>query len=319
MNRVGLLAVIFIFSCRGDANVENEDPSVFNYGSFSERFREVKLPYELSDTALLKNKDTGAIRNAVFLSYISDSLKKSLFGNKANPRFIPLARMKKNEGESYFLVKAVNARKITALLLAFDADNNFSAAFPFLIPDNDNRTNQISVLDRSFSVSRTVSRRMPDDVTVDGRDVYVYDPAEKKFMLIMTDVLDESNVEVVNPIDTFSATRKMTGDYIRDKRNFVSIRDGKNENEISFFVHFEKDGGDCTGEIKGSALFTSSTVAVFRQGPCTLQLRFGTNSVQLEEEGGCGTYRGVKCVFDGTYRRKKGSGTSKPSGAKTGR
>jgi hypothetical protein len=123
----------------------------------------------------------------------------------------------------------------------------------------------------------------------------------------MTDVLDDKAQEVINPIDTFARTHQFAGDYIKDKRNMVSIRNGRSENEINFFIHFERMEGECNGELKGTALLTSSKTAVYRQGgdPCVLEFHFTNSSVSLKEVEGCGSHRGVKCVIEGSFPKKK--------------
>lgn len=112
--------------------------------------------------------------------------------------------------------------------------------------------------------------------------------------------------EVYNPIDTFPHKHKLSGDYIQDKRNFVSVRDGKKANRILFFVHFEKKDG-CAGEIKGEAVLAKPDRAFYRQSgdPCELELTFSGNKVTLREEKGCGNYRDIKCVFEGSFSKKK--------------
>jgi hypothetical protein len=121
---------------------------------------------------------------------------------------------------------------------------------------------------------------------------------------LLTNPLNHT-AEVINPIDTLPRKNKFSGDYVKDKRNFVSIRDGRSSKELLLFIHIEK--GDCTGEIKGSLILTSSSTAVYRQSgdPCQLSLQFGSNSVSIKEDGGCGAHRGLDCSFDGTFKRKK--------------
>jgi hypothetical protein len=54
---------------------------------------------------------------------------------------------------------------------------------------------------------------------------------------------------------------------------------------------------------------------VYRQGgdPCVLQFAFTPAAVALREEEGCGSARGLKCLFDGSYPRKQ---ADKPKAAK---
>ena len=86
---------------------------------------------------------------------------------------------------------------------------------------------------------------------------------------------------------------------------------------MSFFVHFEKKN-NCTGELRGEAAFTSANTAVYRGGGdfCVLQFGFTSSSVTITEMEGCGSHRGVDCVFEGTFPKRKEikakkSGTSK--------
>ena len=89
--------------------------------------------------------------------------------------------------------------------------------------------------------------------------------------------------------------------------NIVSIRDGSKANRMRFFIHFDKNNGECRGELKGEANFISANTAIYQQqgDPCSLQFNFSSSSVTLKELDGCGSHRGVKCSFDASYPKKK--------------
>lgn len=325
MRRVGrilqLVLIVTVLACNNEKKEEPEDETVFRYTSFSEKFKEATLPYSLTDTGLLKNEDTAAIRNQQFISFIPDSVKKQLFPNPSRVRYIPLARMAAANGEQYFILKAESGSRKAALLVVFDQTQNYGATLPFLVPDKDSKSSQASSLDKAFSITRSVTRRAEDDALMEGKDVYVYNKDARQFTLIMTDLLDEGDMEVLNPIDTFARTHRYAGDYTQGKRSILSIRDGRSEKEVMFFVHFEKNDGECTGELKGSLFFTSSTTAVYRQGgdPCVLELEFKKASVSMREVEGCGLHRGLQCLFEGSFTKKKETpkketGTSKKDG-----
>jgi hypothetical protein len=127
------------------------------------------------------------------------------------------------------------------------------------------------------------------------------------FQLIMTDALDDKTTELINPIDTLSRKHKWAADYSSGKNMLVSIRDGRKADRVAFFVHFEKNNGECTGELKGEATIKSGSVAEFRESgdPCVLQFIFSSSSVTLKEQEGCGSHRGLRCSFDGSYAKKK--------------
>lgn len=312
MQRLLLFILMSLFLACNSGETEEDDDSGFSYEKFSETFKTASLPFQLSDTLFLKNKDTATIRSIAFPAMIPDSITNKIFGKKAKIRYIPLWKVEVPKAERYFIVKAIAGQKKAALLLTFNEDDSLGAVFPFLVPDNDATTFQVSGIDKAYSVSRSVVKRIPNDVSAEGKDVFVYNKDAKQFTLIMTDPLDDKNLELINPIDTFPKTHKLAGDYVKNKKNIVSVRDGRKANLLTVFVHIEK-GKDCTGEVKGDAEMTSPTTAVYRQAgdPCVLQLTFTKSTVQLAELEGCGSRRGLECLFEGSFPKKK---PAKPKG-----
>lgn len=305
------LAVVFgivvMLGCSDNKSAESAEAETgFNYESFSKHYATGRLPYQLSDTALQRNRDTARIASAQLVPFVADSLIKHIFVKSTGIRYIPLQKVETPKSESYFITKAVAAGKTVALLTVFDKEHTKGATFPFLVPDADAGTAQISSIDNSFSITRNTNRRDKNDVLTEGKDVYAYNADANGFTLIMTDKLQDKTPELINPIDTLPRRNRYSGDYVKDKKNIVSIRDGRTASELQFFVHFEKDKGECIGELKGTLFMTSTTTAVFRPSgdPCVLDVRFTPTSVSLHEAEGCGSHRGLKCLFDDTYPRK---------------
>jgi hypothetical protein len=300
MLRTGIVLIGFVlWSC----NSGKPDENGFSYKKFSELFPSEVTSYQLSDAGLLSNKDTTTIRSAEFEKFISDSIKRKLFGKTGKVKYIALARVKAPGETNYYIVKAVNGNKKAALLLPFTNDQ-FDIVFPFLVPDNDPTTTQVSTIDKSNAIIKAISQRKSGGEVAEGREVYQYVPEARQFTLLLTNPLNNT-AEIINPIDTLPRKHKFAGDYVKDKKNFISVRDGRSANELLLFIHIEN--GDCSGEIKGTLLLTSSVRAVYRQGgdPCQLSFQFGSNSVSVKEDGGCGSRRGLDCSFDGTFKRKK--------------
>jgi hypothetical protein len=162
-------------------------------------------------------------------------------------------------------------------------------------------------MDKKLSIFKTVQRKNADGTISEGKDVYILNNEARSFMLIVTDQLDEKPAELINPIDTLPRKNKLSADYATGKVNLVSVRDGHRPDRIRFFIHFEKNNHECTGELKGEAMLRSPTIAEYRTGsdPCILQLSFTSSSVTIKEIEGCGSRRGLHCSFDGTYPRKK--------------
>jgi hypothetical protein len=162
-------------------------------------------------------------------------------------------------------------------------------------------------MDRRYSVIRNRTRRKTDGSLVYNKSVYVYNTAG-----VFTLILTESNEaveqkEVYNPIDTLPRKNPLSGNYVRDKKNFISIRDGRRAGQLLFFVHIEKGGGDCTGELKGELDLVKPTIAQYRKADdhCELEFSFASGSVTMRELEACGNHRGIKCVFDGTFPKKR--------------
>ena len=315
MRRIGFMIALFLSLTACKQKKSNSTPAVtpveeeegdFDYERFSAKFTKASVPYELNDTALLNNKDTATIVSKSILSAIPDSIISHIFLKEGKVKYVAMDKIEVPKAETYFLVRVTQGSKKAALLLTFDKNKQFSAALPFLVPDADDATTQASSIDKNFTITQNILRK-EKDVNKEGKEVYIYNNDAKQFTLIMTDLLDEQDQDLINPIDTFPHITKFTGDYIKNKKNIVSIRDSKRPNEIVIFIHVENEEGDCTGELKGMALWVESNKAVYRQGgdPCVLELSFTASAVTLKEQEGCGLHRGLNCSFNGTYPLKK--------------
>lgn len=275
--------------------------------TFGTAFNEGGLPYQLTDTGLLKNKDTVSLPPATVASLIADSIRSKYFGKNATIKYTALAKLTSKEKQVYYLIKVAAGTKKGVLLMVFDAQNNFGAAYPLLFPDADPTTSQISFIDKNFTITKSVTQRAGAEVTGEGKEVVAYDAASKTFSLIMTDLLNDTPAELINPIDTFPKKNKLAGDYYLNKKNIVAVRDGRYPNQVLVYIHTENEEGDCKGELKGEFLMTSPATAAYRLGgdPCVLGLSFAGNSVTIKEESGCGNHRGLDCPLSGTFTRKK--------------
>ena len=300
-----LFFIILLAACKSKKTSLSGDEPV-EVADFIEFFPDTKLPYQPADSVLLKKeKDSLLISYKVFTQFVPDSILSQVFGKTVKPKIYPLA---KNKGdETYLFAKAIAGNKRTVLVLCFDKKNQFIAAMPFLSLDQLAGTQQTANMDSRYTITKSLFRKNKDGTVSEGKDVYVLNSGAGSFMLIMTDALDDKPTELTNPIDTISRKQKYTADYGSGKMNLVSIRDGRKNDRLSFFIHFEKNNGECTGELKGEAIIKSPTIAEYREGgdPCILQFRFTSSSVTIKELEGCGSRRGLRCSFNGTYSRKK--------------
>lgn len=275
---------------------------------FITSFDERALPFNLEDTSLNKKEpDSLKIGYSLFTGFVPDTIFRKEFGKGVKPTLFPLGRISVKDKETYVMIKAVTAKRRAAYILAFNEIDSFVTAMPLLTGERVANTGFSAAIDKRYTITKTKLRRQSSGEMLYTKDAYVFNSAGV-FTLILTESNDVSKVQemVINPIDTFPAKHKWAGDYIQNKKNFVSVRDGRNDKEVDFFIHFEKSG-DCNGELKGTAKFIAPNIAQFSEpgDPCVLQLKFSGSSVTLKEEKGCGAYRGIKCFFEGSYTRKK--------------
>ena len=302
-----LVALYLLTGCGNKKKPSLSGTDEVGISDFIESFELIKPPYEVNDTALnKKEQDSLLIANKIFSQFVPDSVLVKVFGKNAKPKIYLGKRINDND-ENYLFAKSIAADKKVMLVLCFDKKNNFKAFLPLLVQDADPATLQVSGINRKFELYQSVLMKKRDGSTAEGKDVYIYSGDAEQFLLIAKDALDDRITEVINPIDTLQKKNKFSADYVKDKMNIVSIRDDNKAGKINFFVHFDRNDGECTGELKGVANFTSANTAVYQQpgDACSIQFNFSSSSISLKENQACGAHRGVKCSFDGSYPRKK--------------
>lgn len=305
----GLLALLVLAGCKEKKTISLAGDDPVDAEDFVAFFQPLQLPFTYADSTLRKKKkenDSLRISYKVFTQLVPDSVISKVYGKGAKPKIYAMGRTTGPAGENYLLVKAVQGEKKAVLVLGFDKKKNFAAYLTALRPDLDASTQQTFTLDKRLSLTKTVLRKNRDGSMSEGKDVYAFNADSKVFYLVMTDALEDKPAELINPIDTLPRKNKWTADYTNGKMNLVSVRDGRRSNQLTFFIHFDK-GGDCNGEMKGEATITGSNTAEYRKDgdPCKLKFIFTSSSVTLKEVEGCGSYRPLKCAFDGSFARKR--------------
>lgn len=313
-----LLAVFILFSsCKDDKKIALEDDDTVTVEEFIEFFPDRELPVVIRDTSLsARVSDSLRIGNKIFSQFVPDSVLTAVFGKQAKPLLYPIGKAREKGKETYLFLRAVAGKRRAALLICFDKENNYLNAMPIVRSGFGNQLPAYGELDRKFQITtyREISRKGNEPTF--KRNIYIYNSGVNEFTLILTEPNEDIIERVINPIDTLPAKNKLAGDYMKDSLNFVSFRDGKNDQEMYFFVHFEKDRGECIGEVKGTVRMISEKKAHYQEAgnPCALEFTFTTKGVTMKEVGGCGSYRDIKCFFEGSYLRKKptkSTGTTK--------
>lgn len=308
------LLFFLIISCK-NKKIKLADNDTVEIADFIEFFPEIKLPFQIDDTVLMrKETDSSTIGYKIFTQFITDSVITRQFAQEPKLKIYPLGRVSIKNLETYLFLKTISSSKKAVFVIALNNDNKFIAGMPLVVVDKDPSTLQMGLMDKKYTLTQTIQKKKPDGEFTETKSVYILNTEARNFSLIMTDQgIAEQEREIINPIDTLPHKNKLSGNYIKDKRNYVSIRDGKKPSEILFFVHFEKDNGECTGELKGEASIHGIRTALYRAigNPCVLEFTFTGNTVSLKEQQACGSYRDIKCFFDGSFIKNK---ESKPKG-----
>jgi hypothetical protein len=311
MNKYLMLIVLagVVFSCKSKKTSlagNDDDVDVHDFVGF---FQPLNLPYEVGDTLLRRKEgEASQIDYTLFTRFIPDSVLARYFNKDLKPKLHAIGKIKVPGQETYLFVRATAASRKALFILCFNKKDEFAAARPILYSDNEPGYSGLATMDAKYTLTVSHQRRGPDGQVLYKKDAYVFNDAGT-FTLIMTESNEAATKTppIYNPIDTVSHKHKFTGDYAQDKRNIVAIRDGKDQSRILFFVHFEKDDGDCKGELKGVAKFISPTIARYTSNgdPCTIDFSFTSASVSMKEIQGCGKHRDIKCFFEGEYARRK--------------
>jgi hypothetical protein len=309
-----LVIPVLITACKSKTKPLADEESI-KAEDFIEFFDEVKLPFYLADSSLQKKKADSSISNKIFSLFAPDTLLSRQFGESIKPVIYPMVRVTVKKQETYLFIKATTASHKTVFVLVFDKDKKYVTGMPLIVSENNSASSHTAVMDSKYAITTNTQRKTPDGQVIFKKESYAFINSVGAFALIVTESNDLGAKNIlVNPIDTLSRKNKLCGDYIQDKRNLISIRDGKKVNELLFFIHFEKNGGACKGELKGDAKIIAPGKAIYRQAgdQCVLQLNFSGNTVNMKEEEGCGSHRDIKCFFEGSFIKKPPPRSARP-------
>lgn len=293
-------------SLTGSATVQVND--------FIEVFDNLKLPYAVSDTNMNKLPDTSTISQVIFNQFVRDTLLANSFGNEKNLVIHPIGKFNNKGKETYVVTHVKSKNKAIIFLLVFDKNKKFSSSLPLLYSNDDKEVINSATIDNRLAISLSKDWKKENDWLY-NRVIYAYNNVGT-FTVVMTETNDQSHLSsnINNPLDTLPKKNKYSGDYMKGKKSFLFLRDGKNATSYLFYVRFENDNDEpCTGELKGEIIMQNDNSAIFTEtgDPCVVDFTFSKNQVKVKEQGSCGNHRGIKCFFDDTYTKKKEPKTKK--------
>ncbi len=269
-------------------------------------FPKINLPYRVADTNIHKAADTLTIGYKALSQYFPDSSLQAITGKAKKISIHPLGIIEKNK-EDYLLINFQVNRQTRLAVFVTDKKHKYLASRELLRNGvEDGYIHSVSInKEPTFLVSR--EKMGEDNLLHFTRDGWVY-TSNGEFMIVVNDTNeDPRKTGIINPIDTLPRKNKYSGDYSKDERNFLSIRDTKTPNIYAFFIHFEKNNHTCVGELKGECKMNTPTTAIFTENgdPCVIDFTFDGNEVYLKEQGSCGSHRGIQCYFDDSFRKKR--------------
>lgn len=308
-----LLATLFtltlFYSCKNDTISLSGDAQV-SMDEFSKAFQPLKLPIRIYDTSLQNVGDTTTISYAAISGIVPDSVFQSFKKGKVKSPKITFHAIGKKESETdnFYLLTMKNGKNTGLIVFVFDKEKKFVAYQDLLEKNNpdDYSHNVLITTEPAFIISR--EKKGNDNTILYSRNSLAYSASSHSFITVMKDSNENpESIAVINPLDTLPQKHKYSGNYIEDKKNYISLRDGKDEQTYQFFIHFEKNNGDCTGELKGIMKMTDSKNAIYQQSgdACVMDFRFEGKRIIVKERGNCGNHRGIRCFFDDEYVKKK--------------
>ncbi len=304
---LALLLMLSFGFCKNKNAPANEDAKSGTINVI-DSFATATLPYSISDTNLNNAIDADTISYKAFTQIVPDTIFSKDFNIKKKLSVRPLGKFGDPSGDTYLLFAASNSSKSAVYVAVLNKSQSFSAFLPLLTANNLEGVVTSATVDQKLGI--TINKGWKNDETeYYQRNTYAYNNAGV-FSLILNETNDVSQKQPseINPLDTFPKKNKFSGDYEKNKDNFIALRDGKNPQNYRFYIHFENnDAEKCTGELRGELNLTSPSTGVFRQNgdPCVIDFSFVNNKVKVKEQGSCGNYRGIKCFFNDTYVKKK--------------
>ncbi|MBR2647997.1 MAG: hypothetical protein IKD55_04100 [Sediminibacterium sp.] len=282
----------------GDVPVKEKD--------FIAAFKPLPLPYSLLDTNINSSADSLSMGIKVLQQFIPDSAFTIILGKNRKVTIKPVGKIKK-EKENYLLTLISTKSESKLVVFVLDAKSKFLGVKELMSSKDREDGYQHAVSINKEPTFILVKEKTIKETTLFTRTGWVYNNAGF-FMVVITDSNeDPKKQQIINPIDTLPRKNKWSGDYIKDKKSYVSIRDGKDLNSYTFFIHFEKNEGACIGELKGTMKVKSATTAIYTANadPCIIDFNFEGSEVTVKEQGSCGNHRGIKCFFNDSFQKKR--------------
>ncbi len=302
-----IITLLFLFAC-GEKKTDLSGNTPIKINDFNKVFKAAELPVTMTDSNLEKYADTLTIGRKALAQFVPDSVVEKIIALKNEKAVLhPLIRIEKEE-EYYLLLNVQHPKKQEIAVVVFSKKNKYLDYKIITDFSEENKTSKL--YGKTLSINREPSflveenKLGADNALTYEKKGWAYTDSNFRLIYFDSNKKPESK-QVINPIDTLSMNNELSGDYARDSKNFMSLRD-LGPNKYQFFLHFEKKEGSCTGELKGVLNFTKNTATFNEKGdPCIIHFKINGNVISIKEEGNCGNHRNMTCYFNDEYDKKR--------------
>src|SRR5205085_4736421 len=99
-------------------------------------YKEMKLPFSVSDTNMRSVTDTATISYSVFTQFVPDTVFNNPFGKDRKFTLRPIGKIVQKGKETYFAT-LVSSKNVAAIYLTVFNKNKFSTNMPLLVTNDD--------------------------------------------------------------------------------------------------------------------------------------------------------------------------------------
>ncbi len=309
-----LLILLALIGC-AETKTDLSGNTPLKINDFNAAFKNIELPIRINDTNLVSFTDTIKIGRKALEQFLPDSVVEAIAPKLLkNTSIFTVGKIEK-ETEYYLLLNNKDAKKQTVSVIAFSKKNVFLGYQILTQFDLTQKGSQFYgktlLINKEPTFLIEENKLDPEQGLTNEKKGWAY--TEQGFRLIYLDAnIKPEQKAILNPIDTLPTLNSLSGDYARDKKNFISLRDFGNANKYQFFLHFEKKEGTCVGELKGLLNFNKNQATYSEKGdPCTILFTITGNVIKIKEDGNCGNHRNMTCYFNDSYDKKRKSKSKK--------
>jgi hypothetical protein len=303
-----LLILLALIGC-AETKTDLSGNTPLKINDFNAAFKNIELPIRINDTNLVAFTDTIKIGRKALAQFLPDSVMNAIAPKLVkNASIFTVGKIEK-ETEYYLLLNNKDTKKQTVSVIAFSKKNVFLGYQILTQFDLTQKGSQFYgktlLINKEPTFLIEENKLDPEQGLTNEKKGWAY--TEQGFRLIYLDAnIKPEQKAILNPIDTLPTVNTFSGDYARDKKNFISLRDFGNATKYQFFLHFEKKDGTCVGELKGLLNFNKNQATYSEKGdPCTIQFTITGNVIKIKEDGNCGNHRNMTCYFNDSYDKKR--------------